>query len=245
MKFIAIGIFLISLMIASGKAKDTIITSKGTKIDLSTFTLPTTNTSYSYTATSKFIYYFNIMDVAIPCVNKTADKNSSICQYNAAAKQQYVSFGSYINSSLSALSSDTGAEMSYSSNTNCGKNGGYRTTYFNLFCAKPGTQLEVTSMIEPQSEGGVSCQLTVNLNIPCQSTFIGGGWIFIIIIFSVAILYIIIGSFVNWKIRHQHGAQIFPNVDFWRNFGSLIKDGVFFIKGKITGTTTTPGYNQI
>ncbi|KAM9957809.1 hypothetical protein ACTFIW_012780 [Dictyostelium discoideum] len=248
MKFILVGIFLISLLISSGNA-DSIITSKGSQIDLTTFALPTTNTSYSYTvASTKNIYYFNIMDFAVPCNTKTADKNSSVCQYipgaNPPTSEKYYSFGSFTNSSASALSSDYGAQISYSSFTNCGKNG-YRTTYMNLFCAKPGTQFEVTSIVEPQSEGGVSCQLTININIPCKSTFIGGGWIFVIVLLSVTVLYIIIGSIINWKVRHQHGAEIFPNVHFWRNFGSLIKDGVFFIKGKITGSSQTPGYNQI
>ncbi|KAK5580198.1 hypothetical protein RB653_000211 [Dictyostelium firmibasis] len=242
MKFIIVGIFLISLMIASGNAVT--VTSKGVEIDLSAFTLPLTNTSYSYTVQeTKNIYYFNIMDQAVPCDTKVGDKNSSVCQY-IPGQSKYYSFGSFNNYTVSPFTDEPGASISYSSFTNCGKVG-FRTTFLQLSCAKPNTQFEVTSVVEPQSTGGVACQLTININIPCKSTFIGGGWIFIIVILSVAVLYIIVGSIINWKVRHQHGSQIFPNIEFWKNFGCLIKDGVFFIKGKITRTPHTPGYEQI
>ncbi|KYQ94493.1 hypothetical protein DLAC_04798 [Tieghemostelium lacteum] len=74
---------------------------------------------------------------------------------------------------------------------------------------------------------------------------IGGGWIFIILLICATVVYIGAGMIINAKVRHLHGKEMFPNHQFWTDtFPGLIKDGVLFIKGKITGSGTS-GYQQV
>ncbi|GAM29184.1 hypothetical protein SAMD00019534_123600 [Acytostelium subglobosum LB1] len=76
---------------------------------------------------------------------------------------------------------------------------------------------------------------------------IGGGWIFVIILLCSATVYIVAGIIINYKVRGLQGKELFPNVTFWSDtLPGLLKDGVLFIKGKITGTGGQTGsYQQI
>jgi hypothetical protein len=50
-------------------------------------------------------------------------------------------------------------------------------------------------------------------------------------------LYVIVGCIVNKFVRHQEGAAIFPNSEFWGGLPGLVKDGFMFIIHKCRGTT--------
>lgn len=76
-------------------------------------------------------------------------------------------------------------------------------------------------------------QFTMTSPGACKSGGGGGGgfdigWIIIICFFSLIIVYIIVGMVVNWKVRDKHGAEIFPQYEFWRSFPGLVKDGILF-----------------
>ncbi|KAF2068795.1 hypothetical protein CYY_009880 [Polysphondylium violaceum] len=72
---------------------------------------------------------------------------------------------------------------------------------------------------------------------------LSGGWIFIIILLCSITVYLVVGVIINAKVRHMHGTDMIPNKNFWVEFGALIKDGVFFIKSKITRSNS--GYQQV
>ncbi|EGC33908.1 expressed protein [Dictyostelium purpureum] len=195
---------------------------------------------------------FNFCGEASYCTSK--DPGSSICSTNSTSNT-ILSFGSFSRGTANTapLPSDisgTGIQLKYSGDPKktCGPSG-TRNSYLNLVCADVSAP-QVVSAITPWGQNGVVCQITLQINVPCpgfsfpKKNGLGGGWIFIIILLSGSAAYIIFGSIVNWKIRRLQGSHIFPNVDFWKGFGSLIKDGCGFIKGKITGT---PGgeYSQI
>jgi hypothetical protein len=55
----------------------------------------------------------------------------------------------------------------------------------------------------------------------------GGGWIFVIVVVAITAAYLIGGvGFMYFR----HGASKCPNEDFWKDLGSLIKDGYLYIK---------------
>ncbi|EGC36723.1 hypothetical protein DICPUDRAFT_150768 [Dictyostelium purpureum] len=68
---------------------------------------------------------------------------------------------------------------------------------------------------------------------------ISGGDVFLIIFFVGLGSYFIIGIIVQAIRKHKMGHpvdSIIPNIEFWKSFGSLIKDGALYIKFKVSGT---------
>ncbi|GAM29331.1 hypothetical protein SAMD00019534_125070, partial [Acytostelium subglobosum LB1] len=124
-----------------------------------------------------------------------------------------------------------GAIVYYNSKSQCNVNS-VRQTYVAIECTG------VDRMVSVNEVGG--CTLNFTMTAACgshmhpHSSGIGGGWIFIIILFSSIVAYIMFGMLFNWKVRKQE--TLFPNVGFWKNFGSLLSDGVLYIRGKVSGT---------
>eukprot|EP01006_Ploeotia_vitrea_P013553 TRINITY_DN3539_c0_g1_i1.p1 TRINITY_DN3539_c0_g1~~TRINITY_DN3539_c0_g1_i1.p1 ORF type:complete len:286 (+),score=30.40 TRINITY_DN3539_c0_g1_i1:46-903(+) len=54
------------------------------------------------------------------------------------------------------------------------------------------------------------------------------GWIFIIILIVAAVGYIAGGLVFNIAVKKVRGIEAFPNIEFWKDFPSLVKDGVMF-----------------
>jgi len=71
------------------------------------------------------------------------------------------------------------------------------------------------------------------------------GSIFLIIFFVSAVVYIIAGFIVNWKVRGASpGVDAIPNVEFWKQVPGLFVDGLVFTKNKVAGLFGR-GYNQL
>jgi len=64
------------------------------------------------------------------------------------------------------------------------------------------------------------------------------GWLLIVIVFSLFIVYLIIGAVVKWKVYNAEGLELIPNWGFWSDLPLLIKDGVFYLVGLVTGNTS-------
>jgi len=62
---------------------------------------------------------------------------------------------------------------------------------------------------------------------------IDSGWIFIIILGSVVIVYLIGGVIVKKKFYQAEGSDAIPNLGFWKELPSLAKDGIVFTVAKI------------
>jgi len=77
----------------------------------------------------------------------------------------------------------------------------------------------------------------------------GLGWFSkLLIMFSVFfLLYMIFGCCGNYFLRGARGKEVIPNVEFWMNVPSKIKEGIFYIvsgcRGRMVSTTDT--YDQI
>jgi len=69
------------------------------------------------------------------------------------------------------------------------------------------------------------------------------GWIFVIIVFSAAAVYLLGGVIVNRFVFHHEGLQMIPNVDFWVASPGLMKDGVMYVVNKVRGGQS--GYSRV
>jgi len=70
---------------------------------------------------------------------------------------------------------------------------------------------------------------------PGSSSSLSGGWIFIIILLIATFVYCV-GGVLYMKFRRQAtGWDLIPNSGFWRELGSLIKDGCRFSYSKLRG----------
>jgi uncharacterized membrane protein YgcG len=71
---------------------------------------------------------------------------------------------------------------------------------------------------------------------------ISGGWIFIIILSGLTVIYFVGGAIFNKFVRHKEGLEIIPNVEFWLALPGLVKDGILFTYRKIAGLCGRGGY---
>jgi len=60
------------------------------------------------------------------------------------------------------------------------------------------------------------------------------GWIFVILVVSLAFIYLVVGSIFNWKTKGASGIQMIPNYEFWMELPGLLKDGFSFLLHKIS-----------
>ena len=51
---------------------------------------------------------------------------------------------------------------------------------------------------------------------------------FLMIFSLVSVSYLLVGSYWNHRVNHRSGYDILPNRESWREFRSLVRDGVFF-----------------
>lgn len=251
MKFLAILITLLAVITIVNSQSPACSFTNSNK-DLLNFSNLTSYDVNAYNVTSsktKNVYYYNLCGQVRYCNDNAQNKGTYSACGLVSKTQKVFAFGVPTMMNISKLSDgdDYGATILYNSQSSC--NGTTRKTQINLHCYEGET---VDSLSVDDSNG---CFIVIEANVPCPGVKIptkkgglSGGWIFIIILFSTFAAYAIFGSIINWKVRHQTGSAIFPNSSFWSGFGSLIKDGVFYIKGKISGTPYVGGgasYSEI
>merc|ERR1711871_469646 len=64
---------------------------------------------------------------------------------------------------------------------------------------------------------------------------VSGGWIFIIVLFGVTILYCAIGFGVNFK-KGEEGMDRIPQRDFWTKLPGYVKDGCMVTAACLSGS---------
>ncbi|EFA77320.1 hypothetical protein PPL_12531 [Heterostelium album PN500] len=191
-------------------------------------------------STSGAKYHFSICSSNEFCNDSAVQlKPSSVC----APRPTMYTFGNQNMIQISPRTDDEdGGVVDYQTGSTCGGQNNVRKTTINILCTGEESVQSITEI--------GNCQVIINVTAACGNHMsskkggLGGGWIFVIILLSVSAAYIIFGTIINWKVRHHEGANIFPNIDFWRGFGTLITDGVLFIRGKISGTAYH-GYQQV
>ncbi|KAL6076144.1 Autophagy-related protein 27 [Balamuthia mandrillaris] len=65
------------------------------------------------------------------------------------------------------------------------------------------------------------------------SSALAGGWIFIIVLGSVLLVYFVGGVLFQKFYKKESGLALIPNVEFWKMLPGLVKDGVMFSIAKV------------
>jgi len=79
-----------------------------------------------------------------------------------------------------------------------------------------------------------------------DSSGLSGGSVFLIIFFVSLFVYFAAGAGYNYY-QGKEGAEIIPQVEFWKDLPFLVKDGAVFSFERIRGLVTGGGgsYNQV
>eukprot|EP01104_Vermistella_antarctica_P010011 TRINITY_DN263_c5_g2_i1.p1 TRINITY_DN263_c5_g2~~TRINITY_DN263_c5_g2_i1.p1 ORF type:complete len:261 (+),score=49.16 TRINITY_DN263_c5_g2_i1:174-956(+) len=197
--------------------------------DLSPLTVSDTE-PYSYTQQSagqKTLWYFNFCAPASqPKVCPPAN-NSGVCQI--ASNGLFKNAGSYTDISWVALPKEIGSEgigLAYGDGTLCGVTP--RNTTLFVYCSE-SDEMTVDQVVSPT--GSCSYQIWIKSKYVCGGGSSGAGfmnlvsWIFLICFVVGVVVYLVCGSVYKFKVRDERGMEMIPNIDFWREFPSLLWDG--------------------
>ncbi|EFA75184.1 hypothetical protein PPL_11258 [Heterostelium album PN500] len=260
MKFAIVGLVLVCLALLNTPSSASIssncgYTSKnGTKYDFSE--LANNYTEYSFTITSGVsnlnMLFWSICQPAPTCVNQKLGDNVAACQNS---KGTYFSLGLVSSMTVKDLASENqGGMLSYSNPKQCQSSTLPRVLELDMQCTpgagyviKGGAENPTTKCLYQVSfSSGYACPGTPHEGGTPKKGGLGGGWIFVIILVVSISVYILVGLAVNFKVRGLRGKEMFPNYTFWSDFPGLMKDGVLFIKGKVTGSgSSAGGYQQV
>jgi hypothetical protein len=166
-----------------------------------------------------------------------------------------------LNTSLIGNAGLSGIQQTYNSQAGAGtcSNGQARMSYVSLICDSSKTTPEISSVNELASSGYGHCIYNIQVltiagcpstgptatvviqstkgnapnNPPSHSHHMEGGWWFVIIVLILVVVYVVVGVSVQ-AIRGNRGLEMIPNLEFWKDFPSLIKDGCVFAFYKIT-----------
>ncbi|KAM9983059.1 hypothetical protein ACTFIZ_005649 [Dictyostelium cf. discoideum] len=201
----------------------------------------------------KYRFYWNICGVATQCKSS----GTAACQMTVGGTAAPTAVGLLNQGSWQTVGGLT--SLQYTTSSKC-SSGNMRTMVISMQCNQNSNTIQATLVSEDKciysttmsgkdlcgggGGSGSGDNSGSNGGASPKKGGIGGGWIFIIILLSVTVVYIVGGIIFNAKVKHQHGSDMFPNKEMWVNFGGLIKDGVFFIKSKVTGTGGQ-GYQQV
>lgn len=83
----------------------------------------------------------------------------------------------------------------------------------------------------------------MNFGYEWSNMALAGGYVFLILLVVAAILYLVLGSLVNFYVYGLRGEEIIPNVEFWKNLPSNIQNMTLFICRGCRGAET--GYEEI
>ncbi|KAN0012089.1 hypothetical protein ACTFIU_000312 [Dictyostelium citrinum] len=171
-------------------------------------------------------------------------KAAYICQKDGPSNQLTIGQAANYPNEIQSDINGTLISLQYTG-TLCGMSN--MKTVVNLQCGSDDKIIFITQSVIKANTCSPSNIITIQSNIFCPSTPKGGlsgGDVFLIIFFCGFGAYFIFGIAIQCY-RGKRGAEAVPNVEFWKSFGGLIKDGVGFIKSKIFKTAATSGYQAI
>jgi cation-dependent mannose-6-phosphate receptor len=213
--------------------------------DLSSLT-KTDGSDYTGTDT-EYKYKMNVCGVSTGCDGgATPSKNLAICQFSMA-DVFVASLGSFAVDPVWALigspplPAEKGVQYTMTNGEQCWIEGRQMIRTVNqVFSCRTGSGTDSTVTV---TEDKIQCIFTVTLNTDkaCQgsgpgptpdppkpsqpSSGLGGGSVFIIIVFSLIPVYIGLGCLYGYKKKGVAGIEAFPNIEFWRDLPALVRDG--------------------
>lgn len=181
---------------------------------------------YPYTVSSSERYMFNFCaDITSnPCPPSNTVAPS--IQLPPQGSGCLTVFGLQANTAVSLLSADatSGMVLTYKSDTQCGFNDYYSTT-FNVQCDKTATSLVISSFAKPTS---CSLQYNIRSTAACPTpklqtvAALGAGWIVFIVGLVGATVYFAGGMVYKRTIKGASGWEGVPNIDFWRSVRAYV-----------------------
>lgn len=142
-------------------------------------------------------------------------------------------------SDITGHAADKGVTISYSGGYPCGEQGARHRSIVQVVCAEGGAVIRSTEASQDgctmtvQVAGAAGCGTKTDY-VPGSDesggSGIGAGGIILIILAVCVVLYVAVGSVINWKLRGRSTfADVFPNWSLWSEIPGLVKDGVMFI----------------
>lgn len=111
---------------------------------------------------------------------------------------------------------------------------GYYTTTLQFKCDMSKESGQAISAVSGLKDCNYILEIPSKYGCPISSG-LSGGFIFIIIFFSVCFVYFVGGIIYNKKIKGADGKELIPNFDKWELLPGLVKDGCMFTHAKIKG----------
>ncbi|XP_059161705.1 uncharacterized protein LOC131944860 isoform X2 [Physella acuta] len=173
-----------------------------------------------YVADSKYGYYLQ------PC-NKNAtecgpDLSMTACQVDNNTPPNKYGIGKVDGNT--AESSDTN---NFTLKNTFGTNTDTRTSLLTIVCSSKQDEF-----IFEKEDPTNTYHFTLNTRFACpsskSSSGLSVGSILVILFFVFILVYLIGGVLFLKYVRKAQGAEVIPNVEFWKELPSLIKDGVLF-----------------
>jgi len=195
-----------------------------------------------------YTYYLNFCaEVESKAECATSDKQGGLCQYRKTGEFMHsISSWSYPPENLPVWqpldgSPSNGLLIIFSNGDVCAYNGHAYPRDLNL-----------RLICDPNAGTGGAYTITVSANPPCTYTLqfrtavacpgpipksvtgLSGGWIFIIILIVVIPVYCVLGCIYNRKRKGTTGmVESIPNVEFWKDLPSLVKEGCQFVYQRV------------
>ncbi len=103
-----------------------------------------------------------------------------------------------------------------------------RETKFSLYCAEQQSEFEVD--FPGKTQGQTKCEMKFKAYSPagCPGGTFGASKSTTILIWlcTIFVLYLVLGYILNVKQKDIRGVEAVPHIDFWRDFPSLVQDGL-------------------
>jgi hypothetical protein len=146
-----------------------------------------------------------------------------------------------------------GVTVKYNNGDGC-SDGTIKFGIVNFYCDKSSNGTGRGTVIGTVAESP-KCTYTINVHTelicpgsasgPPKGGGLSGGWVFIIILLVSIVLYIGIGCVYQRKKKGASGTESCPNIEFWRSFPGLVKEGISFTWKKLRGLCKKGEYDEI
>jgi len=168
------------------------------------------------------------VNICAKTTNVTCPRESNVCQFISG-----MPFSCGIYTDYNITETQSGVKIFCGGGDQCGR--GSRVSEISITC-KPG--------LKPGGVVGVitvtNCQWLINMEseYACPvSKGIDAGWIFVIILISGILLYLVVGTLYS---KYKIDAWELPHKENWASTWSFVVDGFRFTKSKILGSNYEP-----
>eukprot|EP01104_Vermistella_antarctica_P021681 TRINITY_DN998_c0_g1_i2.p1 TRINITY_DN998_c0_g1~~TRINITY_DN998_c0_g1_i2.p1 ORF type:complete len:275 (-),score=55.48 TRINITY_DN998_c0_g1_i2:232-1056(-) len=251
-----VGLILLSVSSFALADQEEELASKCGAGDYNLATLVKTGSYWNYdnTATNGSKWYFNFCTPVVGSFGNACDvASTAVCQVTKSGSEYPA--GALSSTKYVPLPKSIGTEglgVQYGGGKDCGSTPRQTTIYIK--CGE--SQFKAISASEPK--GSCVYTITIESTAGCAASGSGSGsgsgviptgggstggstgsssgsflgwfwgWLVIILFVLVVVVYLVAGGVYKFKVLEERGLEVVPNIDFWRDVPSLVKDGSVF-----------------